>query len=209
MSEIESKLGKMNFESTETRMFEIPDESGYHQESSARKITAEEAIKHRQEMQRLQSESAREQVSTAKTRIEMLVGIGRAESVAEVQGVKFHLRTLKGREMKTIFEASTLAQKSPSFEGLLNVRTLTLALSIFKIDDVDIDLVLGLNTISNLDLRFEKKMDYLNEFDETLLQLLYNKYKEMSDRNNAKFGIKDESDAKEVSKEMKKSGERS
>jgi hypothetical protein len=207
MSEMESKLGKMSFESTETRMFEVPDESGYHQEPPARKITAEEAIKHRQEMQRLQSESAREQISTAKTRIEMLVGIGRAESIAEISGVKFHLRTLKGREMKTIFEASTLAQKSASFEGLLNVRTLTLALSIFKIDDVDVDLVLGLNTISNLDLRFEKKMDYLNEFDETLLQILYNKYKEMSDRNNANFGIKDESDAKEVSKEMKKSGE--
>ena len=106
MSEIESKLGRMSFESTETKMFEIPDESGYHEnmeesyqpQPQVRKISAEEANKHRAEMMKLNAQVNKEQTSSAKTRIELLVGIGRGLTTVEVDGVEFQLRTLKGRD---------------------------------------------------------------------------------------------------------------
>lgn len=212
MSKIQSGLGNMEFKSTDQTLFKVSDETGTAREERqapsqnplGRQISPEEVNKFRN------SFNSNPNMEHSKKRIEMLAGIARGTAEVDISGIKFSLRTLKGKEIRHLLSVTSRAQmdiklgKSDAFEDLLDIRTISLAHSLYAIDGMDINVVLDISGADDREA-FQYKMDYLNELDETLLKVLYDKYQEMSKTNNEKFGIKSEADAKEVSKEMKKS----
>lgn len=131
----------------------------------------------------------------AKERIEYLAGLGRMSKDVPVAGMVFSIRTLKARENRAaIFAAAQVSRVETLFEG----RRHQLAYSIYKIDNVDIDYVLGTDS-------FEAKLNYIEELDENVANYLYDQFGILNDEAVKTHGLKSEADVKEVVEDVKKS----
>lgn len=131
----------------------------------------------------------------AKERIEFLTGLGRGYSVVRFEDVSFSIRSLKDKEMREVVRISNTALNAA--DSYFEARIQTLARSIYEVDEQPISLVLGSN-------KLEDVVAWVEEMDESLVEFIHENYLEMVKTNRAKFMIKDEKDAKEVSEEIKK-----
>lgn len=140
-------------------------------------------------------------ISFAKERIEFLAGIARATDDLEVDGIKFSLQTLKNRELRQIANitrnfGSTESQVS-AFDVAFELRLTILAYSLYKIDNVPVEDVIGPT--------FEERVRFLEEMDDNLIVLLYKKYNNLVSDTRKKYGISSEEELKEVTDSVKKS----
>lgn len=231
MGEINSPLGTQQFESVSNKKFVVENVNaaraapsqqydlntpeGRIAAAKARHIRmqnepqpnfqgAEEAMAERQRL--IKEETVPNQA--IKTRIEMLVGIGRATREVPIETedgkVIFSIRTLKGREMRFLADSLQKLTDTKQASDIYDMRSLTLAHSVFAVDGMDIDVVLGVRGQSNAE---QVRKQFLDEFDEAILAHLHGKYQEMTQENRNKFAVKTTEDAKEVAESMKKSGE--
>lgn len=143
----------------------------------------------------------------ARRRIEMLVGIGRAKRDVPVETEEgkmvLSMRTLKGTEMKALADLTTRAAQGGNAGAIYDIRNVTLAFVIFKIDGVDIDIVLDCADEPNkYDIH---KVEFLDQLDESVLTYLYREYQVLSKENQRRFGVNSEAEAKEVVADMSKS----
>lgn len=103
-------------------------------------------------------------------RLEILTGIGRLVCKETIENVEFHLRSLKSREMKKVLEIAAL--EKTNIGEVMIIRNYTLAFSLFKIDNDPIE-----RYINSYD--FSDKVALIDEFEESVISRLWNKYREM------------------------------
>ncbi|KKN61314.1 hypothetical protein LCGC14_0523050 [marine sediment metagenome] len=214
MTDIESPLGKKSFPSNpqQGRMLTVDDPtagrrhnlnirpehfSQEQQRQPLRELTNEEIA----EFERAKAESQRNQNAISKTareRIEFLTGIGRIKTDFEMDGVTFHLQSLKDGELENVLD--TMISMGDTNEAKFNfeLRRQTLARSLASVDNMPIEELISSNDIDH-------KLDLIRAFDENLVDYMYKHYEEhilKASRN--KYAIKTEKDVKEVVEAVKK-----
>lgn len=226
MGKIESPLGERNFQSTGMRHFSVEDASGVDddgfyppaepQQVQPRRMTAEEAMAFRDQQLRQATGGGGGNGAgggadpNVKRRIEMLVGIGRQTRDVPIRTetgeATFSMRTLKSKEIRYLMKIAAEMAKTESIDAIYAIREQTLALSVFAVDGVDIDIYLGVTGRSNEDRLAARKLLF-DEMNENTLNYLYRMHEGMMDENAKMFSIKSDEDAKEVAEQIKKSGQ--
>ncbi len=215
MGKIESSLGERTFQSTGMKTYTVDDASGVDDpdffQPAPRKMTAEEVMALREErMAGGNGGGGGRPDPNVKRRIEMLVGIGRQtrDVIIEDENGKavYSIRTLKSKEMRALMHLAAEMAKAESVDTLYAIREQTLALSVFAIDGIDVDMVLGVANRSHEE-RLEARKMLFNEMNEYTLNYLYRMHEDMMAENAKLFSIKDAADAKEVAEQIRKSGQ--
>jgi hypothetical protein len=130
----------------------------------------------------------------AKTRIELLTGIGRLTKEVTVANTVFSIRTLKHGELRdALISAAGTNGVGVAFEA----RKQQLARSIFLIDGYDMRQVLGTDDM-------ETRLSMIEELDETLVTVLFKAYADLAQEASDKFTIKTPEQAKELADDLKK-----
>lgn len=172
----------------------MPDFPNAHPSSGQISMSPEESaayMKYRQE--KLNNKN---QISAAsKSRSEILANIGRLSKDVVLDGVKFSIRTLKNKETQDATMAGL--QFTTNIEIMYEARKQFLARSIYKIDDVDFDIVLGSHDL-------EKKMEEIDTWEEVLVAKLYDEFDSLREEVKTKYFPKTDAELKEVAEEIKK-----
>lgn len=205
MSGIESPLGKVTYTSGPKKVLTVDDQTSAQPEvfnrsfSSSTGDISDEEFESRfskedlDEMKMLaenrdQLAQSRKQATVqrnripdgVKKRLEILTGIGRLTEDIVIEGVTFSIRSLKPKENQEIIEAT--AKKDLAVSQAYELRTQTMARSIFKIDGQDVEAVIDNKTI-------EGKVNFVQEvLEESVLNFLYNRYQALLEENKKKFG---------------------
>jgi len=130
----------------------------------------------------------------ARSSLEILTGIGRANLEETIDGHVFSLRSLKSREQKELFTNGSKIKDT--LEQSYYIKYATLAWSLYKIDGKDLEDVIQSN-------QFEDKMALMAEFAEEVIDHLYNKYSQITKSNMDRLGLIGKND-KEISDNVKK-----
>lgn len=131
-----------------------------------------------------------------KRRIELLANIGRLTRDVKIGETTFSLRTLKSQESREASMAS-LAQIKYDAELPFEARKQQLVRSIYKIDDSEINEVLGSNDI-------ESKLELIDSLEEVVVSRLWDEFAEMREEAKTKYGINTKKEAEEVAEDLKK-----
>lgn len=219
MGKIESDIGSSTFKSQPLRQWTVNDstrqdeqfdvqsaQNTYTQQPVQHHITPEEVMQLRQ--QKLDEANRVGQVG--RQRVEHLLGIGRiyTDIPVEYEGVKtvFTLRTLKGKEMRHLAHVTQEAAKAQSTDIIYQSRGIALGYALHAIDGVDADVVLNVRGMDPNAI-IEARRTFLEEMDENILTYIYEKYNVVVKEASAKYSITTPEAAKEVSEDIKKSGE--
>jgi hypothetical protein len=165
-------------------------------ESLTRELTLEEeaSVKKAREAKRKGLDLSDE----ARNRVKHLTEICRSFTEVNVDGTIFVLRSLKGKELKDMAFSLSQFNGSSNFSIQLETRSQVLARSLYTIDGISFELVLGSNKI-------EEKIAFIDELEEDLQQLLHDAYGKMTKENSKKYGVHSKEEAKEFSDDVKKS----
>jgi len=134
--------------------------------------------------------------NSLKERINYLANIGRLTKEITLGNSVFALRTLKNKENKEI-SLSALKTSTNDMELGFEIRRQVLARSVFQIDGIEIEMILGSNSL-------ESKLKFIDELEETITNVLYSAYEELRNQAASQFAIKNSDDAKEVIENLKK-----
>lgn len=133
--------------------------------------------------------------SSARERVEVLIGLGRVKTEVELEGVKFTLQSLKAAEMRDVtFEGN---KGRDEMDKYFLSRNHTVARSIVAIDGQPVDLVLGSRDQ-------ESVLDLINNMEDSMIETLHDTYFEMVKLNKRKLTIESKGEAKEVVEDVKK-----
>lgn len=108
----------------------------------------------------------------AKERLEFLIGLKRKTDDVIVEGVVFTLKTLKHSDYQKVFSALAGMPETTGIAVSLEVQVQTLARAITHIEKNDVFEVLGVKTS-------EEVVECLREFDNDVIEELYNKYQKL------------------------------
>jgi len=163
--------------------------------SAVREMSVEEIEKSITDAKRAKATGKEKLGDTARKRIEILTGLGRLEREVEIEGVKFGLHSLKGRELREIFAA--IAPWDGTVELSFELRKQTLARSLHRVFDTDLDLYLGSDSL-------EARLAIVEEMDEAILSRLHTEYQLLVDEINQKYAIKTAQDGANLADSLKK-----
>ena len=134
---------------------------------------------------------------TQKKRFEYLAGIGRVEAYLEMGGSKFEMRSLTDGELEDVINVMmTMADKHEA-SFTLEIRRQTLARSLFRIDGISINEIIGSNKI-------EDRINLIKQLDDVLVSALYKKYESDILAKTKEYAIKNDADVKEIVDTVKK-----
>jgi len=191
MPSIKSSIGESNFNASPGKKWSVPDlDNQPLQKPVVFKDPAEVATLRRQVQERAQEAEVRA-TQNAQQRIDILTGIGRKTIDVPIEDsangtVIFTLRTLKLFEKKQnaiIMEDAkkiTLSDGSVSFthSGSFDIKRESISNSLYLIDGVSVDIVLGTSNCSYAEQKAAK--DWLIEnMDDDVIDYLFNKYGEL------------------------------
>jgi hypothetical protein len=235
MGEIDSPIGKTTFKSQPMKTwtvedvtdqdFEIPPnarEQGAPGPEVYENLTPEQANQLRRDFATRTAAGGAGETGVrggipGKRRLEILLGIGRGKKDVSLQTPEgrftFSLRTLKGREQREVATLAETLKRVKSSEGayvlsptsVYQLRTMALKHSLYAIDGIDIDMVLGQANQSYED-RISFREAFLDELDEDVLSYLFSAYESLVVEHTSKYNFSSEEDMKEVAEEVKKSG---
>lgn len=131
----------------------------------------------------------------AKKRIETLCGMSRGTREVDIDGNKYLLRTIKGKEHRAAIVAATQFDGTP--HAAFEIRKQLLARSIVQIGEYDLGLFLG-------DESPEARLEFVDELEEPTLIKLYSEYLDLAQTTQNKYFIKTTEEAKEVMEDIKK-----
>lgn len=129
-------------------------------------------------------------IKNAQTRIELITGIGRKTRDVEVllnnELHVFSLRSLKGKEKFCLLEKIENAQNARLANGdtvflptsLYDIKIEALKHSLYAIDNIDINVVLGVANIQ-LEEQLVAREDLLHDMDEALTSHLFREYEKL------------------------------
>jgi hypothetical protein len=199
------------------RTWNVPDESGEPQAApDMQEVTPEQINAIRSKFMERGREEAQGKLSDAKKRVELLIGVGRRtrDVFIDVDGkkTKFSLRTLKGSEQRLLSQVIERSERASLPGGriiftptsIYDIRQEALKHSLFQIDGVDVDLILGCDN-QPIEVRLEQREVLLNEMDDALTAHLFTEYEKLSRETADGYGVKNEKDAKEVAEAIRKS----
>jgi hypothetical protein len=212
MPKIESPIGNRSFNQKGMREFNVPDESGYDDSipynvdtDSIRKFQSkldnfdeDESVSEieNQFYKAREIKKGKEKIGeSAKRRIEMLIGMTLAVKEVTIDQNTFTLKTLKSKEMREALSASS--QFDGSLETPYEIRKQILARALTHIAGVEIEQFISSSSL-------EAKLNFIDELDDSFIGRLYKEYTILSDENQRKYGIKTDSDVKEVFEDIKK-----
>jgi hypothetical protein len=224
MTDIESPLGRKSFPGTQQqgRVLTVDDPtvgggpSPRHnlniRPEHFRQAQPQQQQPQRQPLRELSSEEiagyekAREEAyrqqnvvsKTARERIEYLTGIGRIKTNFEMDGISFHLQSLKSGELESVLD--TIISQGETNEAKFNfeIRRQTLARSLTAVDDMSVEELIGSNTI-------EDKLELIKSLDENLVDYMYKHYEEYILKvSRTKYAINTDKDVAEVVEAVKK-----
>lgn len=171
-------------------------------QEKAHKHVPEEPIKHLADFERQMGEvkrakqTGRERLTaSAKARIEALCGMSQGLREVSIDGNKYLLRTLKGKEHRAAIVAAS--EFDGSAHAAFEVRKQLLARAIAQVADYDVELFLGDDSV-------EARLEFVDELDEPVLIKLYSEYLDLAQSTQNKYFVKTEADAKEVMEDLKK-----
>jgi hypothetical protein len=188
MSEINSPLGRKQFATSQRKTFTVSDES-FDDFEIPEKLSKEESVKVREQVQALKQNTKRVNPES-KSRIELLIGLGRKVKEVEIDEYTFSLRTLKAREIKEVVKELTRLSNSPDF--VFETRIQVLSRSLYQINGHDVGQILGGSEVEDVS-------NFLNECDDNLVVRLYEAYTELTKDVNLK-----EEEVKQVADDIKK-----
>lgn len=204
MSNIKSSIGSRQVRPGRTFQVTDPDmdlsqfdnlEEGPPQQLDHRDVT-----KMREQAKR----SAQELQPQAKTRLDVLLGLGRIFKEVPLdtpQGkITFTLKTLKAKEMSYMIN-HTIKNNSNAYE----MRSIQLAFSMHALDGADIDVLLDTNDLPDEE-RLQTRINLINEFDDVTVAYLHKQYSELREEQTKKYGLNTQADAQEVAEDISKSG---
>jgi hypothetical protein len=140
--------------------------------------------------------TGRERISGgAKQRIEMLCGISRMQRVVDIDGNKWVLQTLRGKDQREIWVAAAEFQNTVEFP--FELRKQTLARALVSVAETDMELFLNSNSMQD-------KLDFIELQDEEVLNRLYSEFNKLIDESKTKYAIKSEADAAALVEDLKK-----
>ena len=200
MAEFNSPLGNKKFGGQQMRQFDIPDESGYSNESIQQlqqqmdqdTSEIEREIRTAKEAKRTGKERLNE---GAKKRIEMLIGMTRTTKSVDIEGNEFVFQSLKSKEFRDAVMAA--AAFDGSIQSPFEIRRQFLTRSLTHVAGVDIEQFLG-------SVEFDAKLAFIDQLDEALLNRLYDEYLSLAQEAKDKFSIKTNEDASQVIEDLKK-----
>lgn len=149
----------------------------------------------RENLERMRQESKNSKLeinAKARNRIEVLLGLKRKTKEVEVEGVKFVLKTLKHSEYQEIFTSLSKIGDANNFVISLEMQIQSLARSITHIDGIPVESVLNAESVDDI-------IEYFREFDNELIEQLYNEFKALKESNEVK-----PEEEKEVNEDLKK-----
>ena len=203
MTEIESPLGRTSFSSKQGRVFTVDDPTDSEvlpvkSKRPIRELTDEEMA----ELDRIRAETRQTQnvvSKNARERIEFLAGIGRIQTDFVMDGVTFHLQSLKSGELEDVLDAMMSSGIKNDAKFNFELRRHTLARSLVSIDNMLIKEIISSDDIGH-------KLDLLKSLDENLIDYMYKHYEEhILKVSKNKYAIKTDVDVKEVVDTVKKS----
>ena len=203
----QTQTKEYSFSSTEAVAPPTPQGS---QQYASEKVSWEEAQNRRQRWIESQQQRAANQ-ATPKSRIEMLVGIGRSTIDVPVQDANgtsvFTISTLKTKERKHVSRARDNMFRLKTQESVMEVKTITLAYAISAIDGIPLDSLINseLQRVGEED-RFYMREAFADELDDNVTNLLFENFENMDRENQEKYSVRSEEDVKEVAEAMSKSG---
>lgn len=210
MSNIKSSIGSRQVRPGRTFQVTDPDmdlsqfdnlEEGPPQQLDHRDVT-----KMREQAKR----SAQELQPQAKTRLDVLLGLGRIFKEVPLdtpQGkITFTLKTLKAKESSYLLKHTLKLPADQNGNVFINdLRIMQLAFQLHAVDGIEIDD--ALDTIDSSDEeRLRTRINLLNEFDNITTVYLYNKCAELTNEQREKYGMNTPEAAKEVAEDISKSG---
>src|ERR1019366_3495357 len=140
--------------------------------------------------------SASRITTDGKTRIELLTNIGRLTKDIPVGQYVFSLRTLKAKETREA-ALETFIPGVSQFDATFEARKQQLARSLFKIDNEDVGLVLGNDTLAY-------RLEFIEELEENLVQKLWDEFVILKTEAKVAYGITTADDAKTFGEDLKK-----
>lgn len=216
MSDFDSPLGKKtsstpsnqvqrkvySVPAEQDHLFEIPGEktnpdiiSQLKQAQGSPKQLTTEQFQELQDLKQKHKVQAARPSSEAKLRVDLLTGIGRLTKDVKVGDHTFTLQSLKARELKDVFVTCASVEEKGAY--IFEMRAQTLARALLQVDGHDFGTVLGSN---NLDA----KLYFLDESEEFVVATLYTTYSELSQEQNDRYGVKNDSDVKKIIEDVKK-----
>lgn len=219
MSGYDSPLGKKNFNSQPLKEFDVPHEDEYPYKrnslpqmpdmASLNSFTQQMSEDSEQQLADVERQVKIDRQSKAsgkirlnegaKRRIEMLIGMSRLTKDVLIDGKTFSLRTLSSKEAREVIIACS--EFDGTIQFVFEIRRQTLAMSLIKIEGIDIANFLGVVDASKLK---DYSLELIDSLEEALLLRLYNEYNKLSQESTEKFSIKNEFDSKEVVEDLKK-----
>lgn len=192
MAEILSPLGKKQVPAMKTFTVDDATQEGFSDEVSVNDLEA------RLDAARREKRDAQNKATpAAKSRIDHLIGLGRATVDVQIENTVFSLRTLKSRELR---EATNIVivDGASNADSIFELRVQYLARALYAVDGYPIKQVLNSDDP-------EVTVEFLNEMDESIVECLYSHYSKLSKENTEKYAIKTDQDVKEVAESLKKS----
>lgn len=193
MSEINSPLGKQTISSPSTRNFTIDDLSP--DQIAQPTYLNKEMVQELETVKKVSREDKKRISPAAKERLEFLMNVNRMSTEVEVDKVKFTLVALTSGQMRQVL---LMANANTRVETLYLLRLHVVASALSKIDDTDVNLVIGSED-------YLDKLNMVESLNEELVELLHIKYNQMIAENKKKYIVTTEIEAKEVIEDIKKS----
>lgn len=223
MPSFESPITSRKFTAQPLRDLDIPDESGYTQQSQNRQpqqygtpMNAQEfeAFRSRmngsddgndnlaeveQEIAQARKQKAQGKVPLnegARNRIEMLLGMTR-----QTREVKFDennvyvLRSMTGKEYRDAIKAASAFDGT--VESPFEIRVQMVARSLFKVAGIPVDQFLGTSTL-------EARLGFVEELDDVLINRLFDEYSILKKECQEKYGLNTLEQVQEVAEDLKK-----
>jgi len=131
----------------------------------------------------------------AKRRIEALCGMSRGTREVDIDGNKFVLRTLRGKEQRQAIVEASKFDGTP--HAAFEIRKQLLGRALVQVAGTDVELFLGDGSI-------EARLALIDELEEPTLLKLYSDYLDLAQETQNKYFVKTEAEAKEVIEELKK-----
>lgn len=131
----------------------------------------------------------------ARKRIDILCGVSRGTREVDIDGNKYSLRTLKGKEHRAAIVAA--AEWDGSAHAAFEIRKQLLARAIVQVTGYDLGLFVGDNSI-------EARLEFVDELEEPMLNKLYSEYLNMVQETQNKYFPQTETQVKEVMEDLKK-----
>jgi hypothetical protein len=218
MSKVISNIGHSPNQ-PELKTWTVPDGGeSFEAPPDVRPISPDEVNQIRARLMQRVEKDSRVDIDKAKKRVDIITGIGRLTRTIPVNMpdgdvIRFSLRTLKGHENNDLAQFVEKAERAAMPNGniiimptsLYKIRMCSLKYSLYAIDDVDIDVVIGSVNLPYED-RLKAREALLHEMDDGLTGYLYTQYDKLTNELIDGYIARNESQAKEAADAIHKSG---